>query len=309
CRLITNVGLIGRLVQAYEIAIEAHQEGLSIGKALNNEFEIAQSLYNLSVLYELQGELDKSLQYTSNALVLCEDLNHSEGLAACSNQLGNVNYRQGNFEVAARYFKQAKYYCDQEGMISEAARALNNLALVYRNTQHLELALEMLDQADVILKHQPNEQILAQVVLSRTIVFLAMGDTQMAKDILERFSEARLEQLGDRILYALHLNHQGEVALNQGKTEYAVSKLEQSQEVWYDIGGAIEQSVTLINLIRAYMKQDQLEKARKCYAEAVLFFNDRKQYALVRSIYPDLMELRLQIYKISEGILQHPYEC
>lgn len=296
CYLVTNLGLIGRTVEQVDIALKAHEEGLAIAVALNDQDEIAQSKYNLGICYELIGDWEKGNQFAIEAMTLCEELNNDHGIGACSNLLGMIALRSGNIKRAIPYFKTAAYYCDKQKIFSETARALINLCLALLVEGEYDQGLESLAEAGALLRDHPNESVNALLNMTKAAALIKLGEYLQADNILNRLPESQLEELGESEQLAMYLHYRGEITLYFGRFNEAIVLLEKSNTIWDELGSPIEQSLTLLNLVQAYIKQNELDYARTYYSAINLLLRDKKHFRLADEIQSKLTKLHPQLF-------------
>ncbi len=99
-----------------------------------------------------QNDLTQAAVAFHNALLGYEEKNHQDGIANCSNQLGNVCLQKGDFDKAKQHFQRAWEICERfEDPMSLLALSVQ-LVAVHRGLEEYDkamgLCLDMLETHD-----------------------------------------------------------------------------------------------------------------------------------------------------------------
>lgn len=114
-----NIGEAWRCLKQYKKSLICHEKALEIQKSIfHNKVNIAESYYNLGVLYYEMGDFMKALEFTEKALLLQKDNlpNDHPYIANTFYQLYIINVAMGNKTNASHYIKDSyKIYLKKLG--------------------------------------------------------------------------------------------------------------------------------------------------------------------------------------------------
>jgi tetratricopeptide (TPR) repeat protein len=117
-------GQLLRRVDELDSAVEVLGRVISYAERAENQAELAKMLNSLSVLYSYQGQVDKALIHSLNALKIRRDLNDSGAIAISLVNTGLAFYKMDNHAEALRYYDEALKFD-----IENKASLLTNMAL------------------------------------------------------------------------------------------------------------------------------------------------------------------------------------
>ncbi len=169
--ILNNMGLLYSDLGRTQEAQECYENALSLRRnnyfsrggtntqnsVLENSPEIADTLNNLGILSEQQGDLDKALSLYKEALEIFKKNYEEEHtkIALVMNNLGGVYHAQKNYDEAKRNFTTAleirkKLLGDKS---SEVAGTLNNLGFLYEEMGDFEAAMRYYESSLQIKMH------------------------------------------------------------------------------------------------------------------------------------------------------------
>ena len=94
--VLMNVGLVNRRLGLYVQSINSYLAALEIQENLKDTLNVARSLENLAVIWDLQGDTRASEDYNRRAKKFYSIKNDYNGLGRVENNLGIINRSRGN---------------------------------------------------------------------------------------------------------------------------------------------------------------------------------------------------------------------
>jgi len=118
------------------------QRAYDLSRIINYKKGEASAFNQMGIGYDIQGELDKAMEYYEAASRLAEELNDSYGAQRYLNNMGLLHGRKGDNEKAMACFHKALQAVDQEKDKELASILLNNIGIVHSEEERHEKALE-----------------------------------------------------------------------------------------------------------------------------------------------------------------------
>lgn len=197
----------GRLPQA----IEKFEAATRAFEAHGDTKALVDALMALASTHMKAGELDTALAIYNKAAALCTKNNYELGLAQLYADLGLLLQGLGQLAEAEQMLLKSFTIADKHGEIAIASVAAGNLALLYRETQDLDRAEEMVRQAlqlEGALKHKDGVA-RANLNLGTILFEKARFDEAVAhfKESLRLYQELDLPEHASNAVYNLGNAH------------------------------------------------------------------------------------------------------
>lgn len=197
---------------------------LNLALELEHEEHEATAWGELSIAYQVTGQLSEAVEAVTKAQKIYRKLNHAENLAFSYAQLAMIQSSQGLFDSSIRSYTQALNIYQQLNNTSQIILCNINLGEAYRLNTQLDSAVHYFKQSLVL-----NETLQDSVVVG-----LAMGNLGMVYHTQARNEEALvylnqsvrvLEALGDLFSVAVYLFEIGGIEADQGKAPTGEEKM------------------------------------------------------------------------------------
>jgi tetratricopeptide (TPR) repeat protein len=153
------------------------------------------------------------------ALDLYRNVRHRHGEAIALNNLGRIEYLQGNFDPAQQVLEEALTIHRDLGHRYGEASVLNNLGRLRYLTGDQRLALEFLADAQRISLEIGDKHGEAEALANLGLVWNSLGEHERAKDVLEKAKLVYL-RISDRYGVTEVLNCLGRLAID-GDSDYS----------------------------------------------------------------------------------------
>jgi tetratricopeptide (TPR) repeat protein len=214
---------------------------------------------------QIKGEWDKALEHFENASRNTNDNQvKTEGMI----KYGEILFRRGDVNESLRYFEIALKFAKEQFYLKEEARALNDIGLVYFESDELEKAYEKHSAAlKIRIKIGDNEGI----AFSYNNIANIFNKNKRYTKALEYYSRSVKisESLNDKINLGIYLMNISDVLKNQNKLEDALVKINLALIISESIGdkSSISFCLNMVGLI--FLMQEKSNKALSKYMEAL----------------------------------------
>lgn len=218
------------------------------------------------------GEVARARELWERVLALATAGRDHDLAAKSSNNLGVLHTLQGRPRDAIAAYGRARAAYQRLGDRRGLAQAHQNLAINYRESDHLEEADTHFRLAMDHAREAGSPDVLGRAEEERAVLFLLQGDLAMARETAVRALD-RLERIGDAAGRAESLRVLGLVALAAGRLEEAGARLEAALEQARATSSALLEAETLECLAGVRHAAGDDESARSARAEAAALFD------------------------------------
>jgi tetratricopeptide (TPR) repeat protein len=266
-RILTDFGMIFYYSGELDKALEYFTNALNLATELDRKEGMAAELGNIGAVYSTKGELDKALDYFEKALKLSEGLGIKEVMAVQLRNIGNVNLYKGEHEKALGYYLKALKLDEGLRRKKEIAADLGSIGIVYRIRGEIEKALEYFEKALELDEELGIKEGMTKALGNIGIIYRIKGEHEKA---LEYFGKAlKLDkELGRKEGIATELMNIGNVNFDKGELGKALEYYDNALKVFKEMGIRIETARTLMNLGNVFTQKGDNERALDYYQKA-----------------------------------------
>ena len=129
---LNNIGIIFDIQGDYDKGIDYYSQSLEIFEEMGNKEGIASSLNNLGAIYKVQGNYAKAIEYFTQNLKISEEIGNKRGIAASLNNIGLIFQELGDYSKALDYFTQSLKINEEIGDKKGVSSCLNNIGAIYK---------------------------------------------------------------------------------------------------------------------------------------------------------------------------------
>lgn len=249
-------------------ALSIHTDARTAASQTGDRAAEAYALVNLGVVHLRQGRYERAAEYYRQALPLFHEAGDRGGEARTLTHLGLVNWRQGRYVQAAKRHRQAVTRFRETGNRIGEANALSNLGLVRWRQGRFEEAIEGHLQALMIYRETGHRIGEANAFANLGVVYLRQGRYEQAAHDL-RQALAMFRGMGNRIGEGYALANLGVVNLRQARYEGAASELRQALALFRETGNRDGEAEALNRIGETLHATGQAEQARAQHAAAL----------------------------------------
>ena len=149
-----NLGIVYRNQGAFDKALEYYIVSLKIYETLQNKEGIASTKNNISTVYSIKKDYAQAMKYLEESYNLFVELKDEDRIVGSMNNLGNLHSEINELENAARYFTEASELSKKNGR--KFADPLLNLGNIYFRQGNFQRAVAHYEEALVIEQESNN---------------------------------------------------------------------------------------------------------------------------------------------------------
>jgi tetratricopeptide (TPR) repeat protein len=297
-RLLDRSGGYYRQDREWESSLAAHEEGQALARELGKKAQLAQSDFNLSLLFWRQRQYDKAAAYAHQALVGFQEVGAADReLGGVYSSLGLIEYGRGNYAESIDFHLQSVSYFRTTEFYVLLARSLVNLALAQEAGNEIDAAMVSYQEARSILEGSDYEMDKTRIELSLGSLFFNLKRYEEAEQAYLRAYTPYLKRSGLLYFQGLATNNLGNVYLEQGRLHEAEAILRESLSVWGRVNAPLQSANTTGTLGKTLAAQGK-------NVEALAYLD----LALVETVaFPDdgwARQLMVEFQKAREELLQ-----
>ncbi len=189
-------------------------------------------------------------------------------VVALLNLAGVCQYTRGRTDVALSYFEESARLAEQYEANQGKAQALNNIALIYRDSGQPEKALDYLEQSLAIARSLDNRWAVAIQLGNIGSVLHDEGDLNKALAFHEQ-ALAISREIVDRWGEASELSNIGSIYQDKGDLDKALRYNQESLAISRRIAYRLGVVTGLANIAGIYRDKDMIEEAQACEEESL----------------------------------------
>jgi class 3 adenylate cyclase/Tfp pilus assembly protein PilF len=216
--ILGNIGFMYRNQSDYPKALDYYQRSLLIFEEINNKQGIAANLGNIGTIYDYQGDFDRALEYYNKAMDIKKELNDKNGEAALLANIGLVYYFKAEYDKALNNFILSREFYEEVGNLNGQASNLGNIGLIYQKKGDYSKALINYKKAASIYKDLGSKTNLANNLGNIGELFYSLSIDSILSNI-------------DRRLNAGYLNKQNNIDSSKYYYKRAIDLLEETGEL------------------------------------------------------------------------------
>lgn len=267
-----QAGLVSQLLNDHPSAICFFNEALQLSRTQENR--ILNDLCNSHIQL---GETGQAIQTCNQAHALNQQSGDQQGLAKAVNNLGELEYGQGNLKQSLEYYEQALGLWREAEDQQERAHTLLNIGLAYSDLGESKAAFEHYRKSLSLATSIGSLRDQAVVLTAMGRLHSRLGENQAALGLFKQAMEL-IEITGDQEWRAGTLNGIAYVYETFGEQQTALSYYTQALDIFKVISNKAGEAQTHGEIGRTYFALGQSEKALdhfQVFHKMSLEMNDR----------------------------------
>jgi len=229
-------GKILELIGQWDECKAAYLKALRLAKKTRDALLLGHANNAMGRLMLLKGNYTNAMNYLQTAARLFESIENRDGIARVSGNLGNLYFRQGQYEEAKSYFTESiRIGRTAASDPTVNAQIVANLGLTYVNQGYYEEGVRV-QQEQLQLCHQNNDkQGMATLYTYLGITYLEKAEYEEA---LNSFREGLKysEELGNKQITSIAIGNIGLVFERQGDYEKAMEHYQRDLQICEELG-------------------------------------------------------------------------
>jgi signal transduction histidine kinase len=257
------------LLKAYEarvadlaLSVSLTHRAKSLALQIKNERLYARSLSQLGLLLMVQGDFEKAITFSEEALKYFDKIGDLKGQADAKYNIAGVHYKTDNFHLGLQYLLDCLYCYRQLHDHYSESRVLKSMGTIYEyfgdQSKAIESYLKAVDAGQ--LANDPNLESNAYNPLSG--IYLKKDQFGLAMTMIEK-SIAIKTQTNDTRGLAFALYGRGKVYLKLKNYERALADFSESMRIQTEMGDKLGIAMVYNKLGLLYLSLEDYEQAKK----------------------------------------------
>ncbi len=267
----------------YDIALDFAQKALMIRRENENQFEIAECLNLIGIIYMVKSKYQEANKYFQESLKIYSKFDNKKAVAKIINNLGMNYWRTDNLLKALSYFQRSLSLAEELENIPNIAVSHLNIGLIYVNQGELNLALKSLQKSLAISKELGQKHSLSMCLNNIGLIHHARGDFEQA---LRYYQEALvlMQEIGNKHDIAICYNNIGEIYKSMGEYNEAFDQIKESLSLFQKIKAIPDLTIPLFNLVDLSLYAGFHQKAQS-YLQQLQSINTKEEHRLISQRY------------------------
>lgn len=178
---LTAVGGAYKVLADYPQALQFYLQALDLQRKLKDYRQQVGSCINISVIYDMTGDIDREQKYIEEALKICRQNNVMQMMPNVINELAIINKKRGNLDTAVALYQTAidvaRGNKDTIGQITY----LSNLAITLKSKKDYKASMTAYNDALALLDTTSDKYVYAIILDNKAVLYYEMGDLQQAE--------------------------------------------------------------------------------------------------------------------------------
>lgn len=259
--------------ESSRLAISKYEEALSYWKAAGDLREQANTLISIGSIYQVFGELQRSLTYYNQALGLYRNTHDRWNEGEALNEMALVYFILGENDKEMDLSIEALRLNQATANRPATARALNNLGDAHYNFGRLSLSLENYDKALSLWRELNDQHGQATALLSLGYTYSDLGEMKKAFDCFNQ-ALAIWQSRGERRWQGITLTAMGRLYTRLGESQDALNLFNHAREIIEPIGDQVELGRILSGIAYVYFLLDEKRQALDYYGQALRLYKN-----------------------------------
>ncbi len=270
---LNSYGIYHAMTTKYAEAKPIYRRAIKLFKELDDQERVSALLNNMSIIHRNLGDIDSALMSQMKSLEIKEAIPVSdEDLAASYWNIGNVHGDIHNYEESSDWYRKAAAIYKREGLESDYIQVMYNIGLNMKETDSLDQALPIFEEAlAYYLENNLNQ--------SAAGVYHNLADILHEQDRVELSRQNYLKSLeladryGDRVLVAMCCRRLGIISGEMGRYNEARQYIDRAIAISTDIGAKR----------KLYMDYEAMAIAMSTLGDYQTAFEYQKKYTELKS--------------------------
>jgi tetratricopeptide (TPR) repeat protein len=246
----------GDIVKAEEV----NNEALQLWQAIGDKLGMAANCNNFGILYQVQGNCPKAIDYYTLSLKYNEEIDNKSGIGTALHNIGHVYQDQADYKKAIEYYLRSLKIREQDGDPLKIAESEVNIGGIYLPMHEYDKAEKSLQRSLKLFRETGMKPGESMALGNMGTLYEARNEYDKAIDYYSKSLEIQ-QELGDKINISNSLVNIGKVYLKQEKYEKALPLLKEGLSISREVGDANGIKLASGNLSEVYKKTGKYKEA------------------------------------------------
>lgn len=256
-----QAGIVLKKEGNYSAALSFSENALEIwGEMPDKKINMANASISIGNIYQRQGQFDLALKYFFRTLDTAIVIKNNGLIADAYNSIGLVYENQGLYDQALEKYRQSLALDEKRGNKKGIAGSYNNIGNIYYRKANLDSALNWYLKSVSLKETLGLTQGIAGTYNNIGLIYEGRSKYSEALDYHQKSLSLRRSS-GDAQGIATSQNNIGGVLLKQGRPQDAIVAFKEALEIVQKTGGNFIQLEILKNLSSAYAADHNFQTA------------------------------------------------
>jgi tetratricopeptide (TPR) repeat protein len=262
-----QIGMIYQLKGDYDAALKQYEKSLEIKEKIGDIKSASSSLHQIGMIYQYKGDYDAALKQYEKAGEIFEKSGDVRGLSYSLHQVGIIYQLKGDYDFALKQYEKAKEIFEKIGDIKGVSFSLHQIGIIYQHKGDYDAALKQYGKAIEISEEIGDIKGVSEILQQTGTLYQEKGDYDAALKQCGRALEIS-EKIGDVKGMSSSLHSIGIIYQNKGNYDAALKKHGKSLEIREKINDIRGVSESLYQIGMVYEKKGEYDAALKLYEMA-----------------------------------------
>ncbi|PCH94150.1 MAG: hypothetical protein COB85_05935 [Bacteroidetes bacterium] len=258
------LGIVNEYDGEYSEAIGNLKEGVRLNGLAENWQGQISAYGNLGNVYYRLGDLESAAKFMLKSLGKSEEMKDSIGMSNSLNNIGALYVRMNNPSEAMNYYNRSIAIDKKIGNKIGVAQAQSNVANLLQASGELDSAWALYEAALLIYEKEGNKVGISDILTEFGLIYSRKGDVDSAIAILERSTIIKRELKEDYGI-AHNLINLADVYRINGEYPKALSILDESTFIANEIGTSLLLKIIELSYSEVYEEMGNYEKSLMYY--------------------------------------------
>jgi len=243
-----------------------------------DQMDSPETAYALNVLGTLlrSNDPDSARAFLEESLAIYRDLDDPRGIAISLNDLGVLEFYQGNWEASQNLRDESLSILQRLGDKQEIARIMVNIGSMERHRKNFARAHELYEQSLTMVRDLDDKDSEGKILMNMGILEALNGNNEAGKQLIEQ-SLAIERELGDKQDIVANIANLSVVESKLGHLDQSRELLEQGLQMAHELGDQRRMALYRHNLGNVLIKQGNTDEARRHFEESLAICRDKGQ--------------------------------
>ena len=298
-------------------AVAYSRQGLALSRSVGDPSMIATFNRNMGVAFYMGSVYDSAHFYLDRALKQAKQAEEKRLAAAIHAALGNLAQAQSQYHLALHEYLEALVIFEELNYTAGLAPLYSNIAAMYQNIHHFDLALQYLHLAREQATEQADDQTLAGVYVALSDIALTQGKPLAVSMEYVREAIRLNEAIGHQPNRAISYLTLAKIQYTHGDVAAAMVAAEKGLRIAEETEFPSLIAHAYVEISNVFLRQDLFRQAREAADQALsqetkdanITINAYANLAIAHAHLgrPDLTELNLDRYRaeVDQYATQH----
>ncbi len=270
-RALSLLGSFYELQGDLQKAIEFGKQSLEKYKDIEDKDGQSNSYINLAKTYFTYGNWHQAGEAWQESLTIKESIGDIYGQGLIHYNLAHLDFYRGDLSQAIRRYKKSITIMEQIGVPLYQAISLNNIALVYIAKQNWTEAQASLSQCESIFTELENDIYISELERHWALYYLGMSDYNQALIYINRSIESA-EQKENHADLGMSQRVLGAILLTQNELDSAKTALQKSLDILTNLNRSYEMAKTKMYLAQLDIRHEAIAEAKSKLKDALKIY-------------------------------------